>query len=91
MMHKAGHADSIYDESMHDLLPPGASDLDTAGFVKMIKDAGIDPKVIGVEVISDQYMDKGIDYVADYTYKQIMSVLAKRPENFKRPSSSLDI
>jgi len=70
------YAESILrDESMHDRLAPGAGDLDTAGFVKMVKDAGVDPKVIGVEVISDQYMAKGIDYVADYTYKQTVDVL----------------
>ena len=81
------YADSILrDESMHDRLAPGAGDLDTAGFVKMIKDAGVDPKVIGVEVISDQYMAKGIDYVADYTYKQTVSVLKEAwPEILKAP------
>ncbi|MBX0341208.1 sugar phosphate isomerase/epimerase family protein [Lactiplantibacillus plantarum] len=81
------YADSILrDESMHDRLAPGAGDLDTAGFVKMIKDAGVDPKVIGVEVISDQYMAKGIDDVADYTYKQTVSVLKEAwPEILKDP------
>ncbi|KAF0468189.1 TIM barrel protein [Pediococcus pentosaceus] len=79
------YADSILrGESMHDRLAPGAGDLDTAGFVKMIKDAGVDPKVIGVEVISDQYMAKGIEYVADYTYKQTLSVLQQAwPEILK--------
>ncbi|MGU9558798.1 sugar phosphate isomerase/epimerase family protein [Lactiplantibacillus pentosus] len=76
----------LRDESMHDRLAPGAGDLDTAGFVKMIKDAGVDPKVIGIEVISDQYMAKGIDYVADYTYKQTVSVLKQAwPEILKDP------
>lgn len=65
----------LRDESMHDRLAPGAGDLDTAGFVKMIKDAGVDPKVIGVEVISDNYMAKGLQYVADYTYQQTVKVL----------------
>lgn len=65
----------LRDESMHDRLAPGTGDLDTAGFVKMIKDAGVDPKVIGVEVISDAYMAKGIDYVADYTYDNTVKVL----------------
>lgn len=65
----------LRDESMHDRLAPGTGELDTAGFVKMIKDAGVDPKVIGVEVISDAYMAKGIDYVADYTYDNTVKVL----------------
>ena len=43
----------------------------------MLKKAGVDPKVIGVEVISDNYMSKGIDWVADYTYKNTRKVLAE--------------
>lgn len=65
----------LRDESMHDRLAPGTGELDTVGFVKMIKNAGVDPKVIGVEVISDNYMAKGIDFVADYTYKNTVKVL----------------
>ncbi|WP_311406789.1 sugar phosphate isomerase/epimerase family protein [Liquorilactobacillus uvarum] len=72
------YAESILrDESMHDRLAPGTGDFDTASFVKMIRDTGVDPKVIGVEVISDQYMKKGIEYVANYTYKQTVGVLKK--------------
>ena len=48
----------LRDESMHDRLAPGTGAKDTAGFVKMIKDAGVDPKVIGVEVISDENTEK---------------------------------
>ena len=42
---------------------------DTAGFVKMIKDAGVDPKVVGVEVISDEILGRGINEAAAYTYE----------------------
>ena len=70
------YADSILrDESMHDRLAPGVGQADTVAFLKMIKEAGIDPKVVGVEVISDNYMSKGIDWVADYTYKNTEKVL----------------
>lgn len=70
------YADSILrDESMHDRLAPGVGQADTVAFLKMIKEAGIDPKVVGVEVISDNYMSKGIDWVADYTYKNAEKVL----------------
>ncbi len=31
-----------------------------AGFVKMIKEKGVDPKVIGVEVICDANLGKGL-------------------------------
>ncbi len=34
----------LRDESMHDRLAPGTGAKDTAGFVKMIKEAGIDPE-----------------------------------------------
>jgi Sugar phosphate isomerases/epimerases len=79
------YAESILrDESMHDRLAPGMGEMDTAGFVKMIKDAGVDPKVIGVEVISDNYLAKGIDYTADYTYKGTVKVLEEAwPEILK--------
>ncbi|MDO4680763.1 MAG: sugar phosphate isomerase/epimerase [Aerococcus sp.] len=74
----------LRDESMHDRLAPGAGDLDTVGFVKMVKEAGVDPKVIGVEVISDACLAKGIDYAADYTYKKTVEVLEEAwPEILK--------
>ena len=70
------YADSILrDESMHDRLAPGTGAKDTAGFVKMIKDAGIDPKVIGVEVISDEILGRGINEAAAYTYENTEKVL----------------
>ena len=48
---------------------------DTAGFVKMIKDAGVDPKVVGVEVISDAILGKGLKEAAAYTYENTEKVL----------------
>ena len=51
---------------MHDRLAPGTGAKDTAGFVKMIKDAGVDPKVVGVEVISDAILGKGLKEAAAY-------------------------
>ncbi|MFD0898114.1 sugar phosphate isomerase/epimerase family protein [Loigolactobacillus binensis] len=74
----------LRDESMHDRLAPGVGTADTVAFVKMIKAAGVDPKVVGVEVISDGYMDKGIDWVAKYTYDNTVKVLqAAWPEILK--------
>ena len=55
---------------MHDRLAPGTGAKDTAGFVKMIKDAGIDPKVVGVEVIyCTRSLGRGINEAAAYTYE----------------------
>ena len=60
---------------MHDRLAPGTGAKDTAGFVKMIKDAGIDPKVIGVEVISDEILARGLSEAAAFTYDNTKKVL----------------
>lgn len=65
----------LRDESMHDRLAPGTGAMDTAGFVKMIKDAGISPKVIGVEVISDAILAQGLDYASEHTFKHTVKVL----------------
>ena len=46
----------LRDESMHDRMLPGTGYGDTAGFVKMIRDKGIQPAVMGVEVISDEIL-----------------------------------
>ncbi|ATG97975.1 sugar phosphate isomerase/epimerase [Lacticaseibacillus paracasei] len=84
--YKRPYAKSILrDESMHDRLAPGTGFEDrTEKFIKMIKEAGVDPKVIGVEVISDHYMAKGIDWVAKYTYDTTVKTLqAAWPEILK--------
>lgn len=65
----------LRDESMHDRLAPGTGVKDTVGFVKMIKEAGITPKVIGVEVISDAILAKGLDYASQHTYENTVKVL----------------
>lgn len=65
----------LRDESMHDRLAPGTGAKDTAGFVKMIKDASISPKVIGVEVISDAILAQGLDYASEHTFKHTVKVL----------------
>ncbi len=53
-------ASILRDESMHDRLAPGMGAKDTVGFVKMLKDAGVSPNAVGVEVISDAYLAKGV-------------------------------
>lgn len=68
-------ASILRNESMHDRLAPGVGAKDTAGFVRMIKESGIKPAVIGVEVISDAYLNKGLDYAAQYTFDNAVKVL----------------
>ncbi|MGT2754607.1 sugar phosphate isomerase/epimerase family protein [Streptococcus ovis] len=65
----------LRDESMHDRLAPGTGAKDTAGFVRMIKEAGIEPKVIGVEVISDEILGRGLVEAAAHTFDNTVKVL----------------
>ena len=65
----------LRDESMHDRLAPGTGIGTTVPFVKMIKEKGIRPNAIGVEVISDANLEKGIEYAAKHTYENTRKVL----------------
>lgn len=65
----------LRDESMHDRLAPGVGVKDTAGFCKMCKEAGVEPKVIGAEVISDAYLEMGLDEAAKFIYDNTVKVL----------------
>lgn len=70
------YVDSILrDESMHDRLAPGTGIGCTVPFLKMIREKGIDPKVIGVEVISDPILAKGVKEAAKHTYDNTKKVL----------------
>ncbi|MGX7112009.1 sugar phosphate isomerase/epimerase family protein [Gemella cuniculi] len=76
----------LRDESMHDRLAPGTGAKDTVGFVKMIKESGITPKVIGVEVISDNILAKGLEEASKYNFEHTAKVLKEAwkeqlPEN----------
>ena len=65
----------LRDESMHDRLAPGTGAKDTAGFLRMIKEAGIHPAVVGVEVISDEILSRGLDQAANHTFENTIRVL----------------
>ncbi|MCC3865761.1 sugar phosphate isomerase/epimerase [Terrisporobacter petrolearius] len=65
----------LRDESMHDRVAPGVGYGDTVGFCKMLREKGIKPNVVGVEVICDEYVEKGVDFAAKYTYENAMKVL----------------
>ena len=74
----------LRDESMHDRLAPGTGIGCTVPFVKMIKEKGIEPKAVGVEVISDANLEKGIEYAAKHTYENTKKVLEEAwPELLK--------
>ncbi len=67
----------LRDESMHDRLAPGTGIGITIPFLKLIKEKGIEPKVIGIEVISDSILAKGISECAKYIYETTEEVLKK--------------
>lgn len=67
----------LRDESMHDRLAPGTGINAAEGFIQMIKDKGIKPAVIGVEVISDAILAKGVAEAAEYTFVNTKKVLDK--------------
>lgn len=65
----------LRDESMHDRMLPGTGSGNTAGFVQMIREKGIDPKVVGVEVISDEILSDGVAAAAKANYDATKAVL----------------
>ena len=65
----------LRDESMQDRLAPGTGAKDTAGFVRMVREAGVSPLAVGVEVISDAILAKGVEKAAAYTYENTVKVL----------------
>ena len=65
----------LRDESMHDRMLPGTGYGDTAGFVHMIREKGIVPAVMGVEVISDEILSHGVATAAKEVYAATKAVL----------------
>ena len=65
----------LRDESMHERVLPGKGCGDTAGFVKMIREKGVDPKVVGVEVINDEILSTGVANAAKVNFEATQEVL----------------
>ena len=65
----------LRDESMHDRMMPGTGHGDTAGFVKMIREKGIEPAVMGVEVISYEILSAGVAEAAKANFNATRAVL----------------
>ena len=75
-VHDRPYAASVLrDESMHDRLAPGTGFGDTAGFLRMIREKGIKPRTIGVEVISDAILARGVTEAAAYLYGCTVPIL----------------
>ena len=65
----------LRDESMHDRMLPGTGCGNTAGFLKLIRDKGVRPAVVGVEVISDEILSRGVAQAAKDNYEAARAVL----------------
>jgi len=64
-------------EAMHDRLAPGDGAIDLATFIAMVKDADVNPAIIGIEVVSDRLLNQGIETTANYLYEKTVQVLSK--------------
>lgn len=67
----------LRDESMHERMLPGEGSGITEGFLKLIKEKGINPKVIGVEVINDENLSHGVKEAARMNFEATKKVLKK--------------
>lgn len=65
----------LRDESMHDRLAPGTGAGNTKAFCKMLKEKGVHPLAVGIEVISDRILSEGIDEAARYNFENAKKVL----------------
>lgn len=65
----------LRDESMHDRLPPGEGVGNIAGFLQMLREKGVQPAVVGVEVISDALVALGIQTAAKKNFAAASKVL----------------
>ena len=65
----------LRDESMHDRLAPGTGCGNTAAFCRMLKEKGVEPKAMGVEVISDAILAKGVAAAAKFNFDNTVKVL----------------
>lgn len=65
----------LRDESMHDRCLSGDGIGITKDFVEMIKAKGVSPKVVGVEVINDEVLSKGVAEAAKLNFETTQNVL----------------
>jgi len=65
----------LRDESMGHRLLPGEGFGDTVGFIKALKEHGVNPRVIGVETISFELVERGIPTAANKAFKAAKNVL----------------
>ena len=69
--------EKLRDESLADRLPPGHGYGDTVGFLRTLIEYGVDPVVIGTEVISNRLVGQGLGHAAKINYDATMEVFEK--------------
>lgn len=69
--------EKLRDESLHDRIAPGQGYGNTEEFLRILKEHGVSPLVIGVEVISDRLVGQGLEFDAETVYKATVEVLNK--------------
>ena len=62
-------------KAANDRMLPGTGYGDTAGFVKLMRAKGVRPAVVGVEVISDEILSRGVAQAAKNNYEAARAVL----------------
>ena len=76
--------EKLRDESLSDRLPPGHGYGDAVGFMETLMDHGVDPVVVGVEVISHRLVGQGLERAAKVNYEAAMDVFAKAGLEIKK-------
>lgn len=75
-VYERAYAETVLrDESMHDRLAPGTGCGGTEAFCRMLKEKGIEPLAVGVEVISDKILSAGVAEAAKYNFENTKKVL----------------
>lgn len=75
-VYERAYADAVLrDESMHDRLAPGTGCGNTEAFCRMLKEKGVEPLAVGVEVISDKILSVGVEEAANYNFENTKKVL----------------
>ena len=77
-------ASILRDESMHDRLAPGTGCGNTAAFCRMLKEKGVEPKAMGVEVISDAILAKGVAAAAKFNFDNTVKGIVIQTKTMER-------
>lgn len=72
---RAYAANVLRDEALHDRLAPGTGCGNIPAFYRMLKEKGVKPLAVGVEVINDKILSAGVEEAARYNFENTKMVL----------------